>query len=104
DRTAPLVLVAAPQLEGDTHDVVAGVDEHRRGDRRIDPAGHRHEHPHRRSRRTASPIASTAAATSASVVGRPTDSRTEVRASCREIPIAARTWDGSIAPLAHDEP
>ena len=48
-------------------------------------------------------MCSRATSISASVVVWPSDRRNDPWATRRSTPIAARTWDGSCAPLEHDE-
>ena len=72
DRAATGIAVAAPELEGDAGDLVAGIAHERGRDRRVDASAHRHQHAAHagtaaRSRATAAGIKVTARSTSASV-------------------------------------
>src|SRR6185503_8756724 len=114
-RTAAGVAGPAPELHGHAGDVVPGFDQDGGRDRRVDSPGHGDEHAHDdepqagagaanwRRRSMAGGTTARARSTSASVLGHPSDSRSEPNATWRGMPMAARTWDGSMAPLAHDE-
>ena len=113
---ATRVALPAPQAHRHADDVVAVGSEEGGGDGRIDPAAHRHHHLHcaglllrptggRRARSVEIAVAriSTARSASASVVVRPSVIRSAPAAQFASTPMAARTCDGSIAPLAHAE-
>jgi hypothetical protein len=48
DRAAARVALAAPELEGDAHHLVALVAQQGGRHRRVDAARHHHQHPHSR--------------------------------------------------------
>src|SRR6186997_3252975 len=86
---------------------MAGVDEFGGGHGRIDATAEGDEHLHAarpaRNLPTESTTAVVASATSAAVVVRPSVRRSAPRARSFGTPMAAKTCDGSMAPLAHAE-
>src|SRR5205823_8534797 len=105
-RTAGALDVALPEAHRDADHVVAGLEEHGRGDRGVDAARHGGQDLHNedRSRSTAGGMTSRARSTSSSVVVAPSDRRREPAARSLGTPIAVSTWEGSTAPLVHAEP
>jgi hypothetical protein len=103
-RTTTCVAFATPQTHGDTNNVVTLLTQDECCSRRIDTAGHCDKNFHgftAVSRCAAATVAAIALEMSSSVVVCPKLKRREPLIRAFGTPIAARTCDGSIAPLAH---
>ena len=96
------------------HHVMTGVDHAGGGNRRVDAAAHRGEHPHRetpavasaacRARATAPGSTRSAASTSDSTLVCPKDNRSDPRALAGSAPIATNTCEGCATPAVQADP